>query len=173
MAAGATYTPIATTTLGSSATSYTFSSIAGTYTDLVLITNFGVTTGGSGAALSLRFNSDSGSNYSGTTLYGNGSSAASQRFSNQSVINIERSIGPTASAIETNALIQIQNYSNTTTYKTTISRANTPTGTYPGTETTVNLWRSTSAINSVTVLFLGGESFVTGSTFTLYGIAAA
>ena len=35
MAAGSTYTPIATTTLGSNVASYTFSSIAGTYTDLV------------------------------------------------------------------------------------------------------------------------------------------
>lgn len=173
MAAGSTYTPIATTTFGSAATSYTFSSIPGTYTDLVLIANYGVAAGGSGDALSLRFNSDTGSNYSGTTLYGNGSSAASQRFSNQTVINLQRSIGPTASSIESNAIVNIQNYANTTTYKTTISRANTPTGTYPGTETTVNLWRSTAAITSITVLYLYGASFVTNTTLTLYGITAA
>ena len=37
MAAGSTYTPIATTTLGSAQADVTFSSISGSYTDLVLI----------------------------------------------------------------------------------------------------------------------------------------
>jgi hypothetical protein len=40
MAAGATYTPIATYTVsGSSTLTYTFSSIPSTYTDLVLVVN--------------------------------------------------------------------------------------------------------------------------------------
>ena len=38
MAAGSTYTPIATTTLGSAGT-ITFSSIPSTYTDLVIVLN--------------------------------------------------------------------------------------------------------------------------------------
>jgi hypothetical protein len=39
MAAGNTYTPLATQTLGSAAASVTFSSISGAYTDLVLVLN--------------------------------------------------------------------------------------------------------------------------------------
>ena len=39
MAAGATYEPIATNTLGSAAASVTFSGISGSYTDLILITS--------------------------------------------------------------------------------------------------------------------------------------
>ena len=42
----ATYTPIATTTLGSAQSSYTFSSISSAYTDLILIYNGTVTATG-------------------------------------------------------------------------------------------------------------------------------
>lgn len=166
-----TYTPLQSIELTATTTSFSFSNIPSTYQDLVLVANFGVTAGGSGAALSLRFNGDSGTNYSFTTIYGNGFNGVSQRFSNQTVVNIERSVAPTASAIDSNAIINIQNYSNTSTNKTTISRANSPTGTYPGTEASVNLWRSTAAIYNITVLYLGGESFAAGSTFDLYGIS--
>ena len=71
-----TYDPIATTTIsGSSTNTYTFSSIPSTYTDLVLaFANFQGTTNYSFA---LRFNGDSGSNYSYTVLEGNGTSASS------------------------------------------------------------------------------------------------
>ena len=61
MAAGATYTQIATTTLGSSQSTITFSSISGAYTDLVLVVTAKVS---SATDLWVRANSDSGSNYS-------------------------------------------------------------------------------------------------------------
>jgi len=79
-----TYTPIATTTLGSAASSVTFSSISGAYTDLVLV---GAGTLASNLYLNVKFNNDTGSNYSRTELYGDGSSAASYRESNQSTQN--------------------------------------------------------------------------------------
>jgi len=83
MAAGATYEPIATTTVSNSSTStVTFSSISGTYTDLIIIGNLGSET--TNAFPYLQFNGDTGSNYSYTQLYGNGngSSAATARSSN-------------------------------------------------------------------------------------------
>jgi len=86
MAAGSTYTPIATTTLGSSATSYTFTSIPSTYTDLVIVAQI---KGDTTTYLNLRFNGDTGSNYSRTTLSGNGSTASSERRSNQTWINTD------------------------------------------------------------------------------------
>jgi len=162
MAAGSTYTPIATTTLGSSATSYTFSSIPSTYTDLIIVVNgvnsTGVTT------VELQFNSDTGTNYSVTRLQGNGSTASSLRNSNQSSMS--------AGIIDTTqstSIIQIQNYSNATTYKTVLARA---ADTAYATVAFVGLWRSTAAINAVKVDG-GGYNFSAGSTFTLYGIAAA
>jgi hypothetical protein len=61
----ATYEKIATTTLGSTTATVTFSSISGAYTDLVLVERLVKSiTGGS---LQVRFNSDTGTNYSATT----------------------------------------------------------------------------------------------------------
>ena len=69
----ATYDCIATTTLSSAQSSVTFSSISGSYTDLIIISDAILASGND--ALGLRFNSDSGSNYSYTFMYGNGTSA--------------------------------------------------------------------------------------------------
>ena len=82
MAAGITYTPIATTDVTSSVADVTFSSISGSYTDLVLIIS-PISTATSGVDIAFQFNSDTGSNYSLTGLYGNGSSATSYRKSSR------------------------------------------------------------------------------------------
>jgi hypothetical protein len=164
MPAGSTYTPIATTTLGSGVSSYTFSSIPQTYTDLVLVING---TASSFLSRLMQFNSDtspSGTNYSDTGLNGSGSSASSYR----GVSAPSNGIGG-VSASNSTTIVQIQNYSNTTTYKTSLWRANTSTDYV---QAGVCLWRSTAAISSI-VLTISSGNFGTGSTFTLYGIAAA
>lgn len=162
-----TYEPIATTTLGSDTATVTFSSISGSYTDLVLIENGKVSAGG-GSYSRLRFNSDTGSNYSSTFIYGNGTAAGSDRYSNFTFMSINY-----VAAIETNFnhnnIINIQNYSNSTTYKTVLARANNAA---TATDSTVGLWRSTSAITSIDY-YLNSGSWATGSTFTLYGIKSA
>jgi len=76
MAAGNTYTPIATQTLSTSAASVTFSSISGAYTDLVLIIN---AASSAQKDIDIRFNSDTAGNYSNTWMAGNGSSTHSGR----------------------------------------------------------------------------------------------
>jgi hypothetical protein len=162
-----TYEPIATQTLGSATSSVTFSSITGSYTDLVLIINGSVTSGN--PSVWMRLNSDSGSNYSFTRVTGNGTSALSSFEVSQTKANIASAFGMTTT-YETNLVVQIMNYSNTTTNKTTITRANTPS---LGTEASVNLYRSTSAITAIEILNSSATNFSTGSTFTLYGIKAA
>lgn len=159
-----TYTPITNTTLGSSQSSVTISSIPSTYTDLVLIVN-GSMTAATGA-YSIRFNSDTGSNYSMNGMYGNGSTAGSFRASNQN----RAYIGDGANTSQLMNIIHILNYANTTTYKTFINRKSQITSS--SLEATVDLWRSTSAINSIT-LFPDSNSFATGTIFSLYGILAA
>jgi hypothetical protein len=163
----ATYEPIATTTLGSNASSTTFSSISGSYTDLVIVSIPAQDVAANGD-LCYRFNSDTGNNYSWTYLTGDGSAAASSRASNQNLLRLEYYAYPDTTVGKTVQIAHIMNYSNTTTYKTAITRSNSaPTGV----DAAVGLWRSTSAITSVTVLMNTGN-FITGSTFTLYGIKA-
>jgi hypothetical protein len=159
-----TYTPIATyTTPNSSSTSYTFSSIPSSYTDLVLIANIAETP--SAGSFVFRVNGDSATNYSTTYLDGNGSTATSGRYSNQSSGYL------TYEGVGTGwgtYILNFQNYSNTTTNKTLITRASNAGN---SAEATVSLWRSTAAINSITLY--AGQYFASGSTFTLYGITNA
>ena len=159
-----TYEVIATTTLGSSAASYTFSSITGTYTDLVLIFNGA---GSTDINISMQFNGDTASNYSNTALGGSGTSASSGRNSNQTSLQLNYQ-GYIQTGFTSNTVVNIQNYSNSTTYKTALSRFNNAGN---GTDAVVGLWRSTAAITSILIKTQTG-TFSTDSTFTLYGIKA-
>ena len=169
MAAGSTYTPIATTTLGSNANSVTFSSISGAYTDLVLIcANLGAQ---SAQTIYVQANSDTGTNYSFTYLNGNGSVVQSSRSSNNSQgFVIGGSVAGLPASIGAVGTLQIQNYSNTTTYKTALSRYGAASA---ETQVGASLWRSTSAINALKVYASSGTLILAGATFTLYGITAA
>jgi hypothetical protein len=165
-----TYEPIATTTLGSAAASYTFSSIPTTYTDLVLVVAGTVSVNGEN--ILIQFNGDTAANYSFTYLYGTGSAAASGRQTARSAANANYQTA-FSSTEQSNAVMQVQNYSNSTTYKTSLSRSNNPNGSsLPGTEALVSLWRNTAAITSILVK-AGSGNLNTGFTLTLYGIKAA
>lgn len=166
MAAGSTYTPIATTTVsGSSTTSVVFNSISG-YTDLVVISNL---TGSQIIDPGIQFNGDTGTNYSNTILSGNGSTVSSNV--NTSVSYVRMDEGAYLTTSNPNIYItQIMNYSNSTTYKTVLGRNNNAA---TGVDAIVSLWRNTAAITSVNVYVRGAGYFVAGSTITVYGIAAA
>lgn len=160
-----TYEPIQSTTLTSAASDVTFSSIPGTYTDLVISCSFGAT--GASQDFTYQFNGDTGTNYSVTILYGNGSSAVSTRETSVNYIKCDSTgVSTTLQAID---IINVMNYANTTTYKTAITRASDAS---KSTETAVGLWRSTAAITSIK-LAMTGNTLLSGSTFTLYGIKAA
>ena len=161
----ATYDCIATTTLGSGTGTVTFTSISGSYTDLILITNSA--TGVNDIDMYIQVNSDTGTNYSWTRIFGNGSTASSSRGTSTSLgYRVGNMSGSNVG--QNNAVIQFQNYSNTTTYKTILSRSNNASLLV---EAFVGLWRSTSAITSMDIKTQSGN-FSTGSTFTLYGIKA-
>ena len=168
MPAGLTYESIATTTLSSAQSSVTFSSISGSYTDLVLVSVS--TTSLANRDYNLRFNSDSGTNYSFTVLAGSGSAASSARGSNASNTGLYIVSG-TSTTIPGTVISHIQDYSNTTTFKTMLQRGNESGGEVCA---GVSLWRSTSAITSITIYAsMTSANFNSGSTFTLYGIKAA
>jgi hypothetical protein len=158
-----TYEPIATQTLETATATVTFNSVPQTYTDLVIVAQMRLTSGPQ--LIFLRFNSDAGSNYSVTRIYGSGSSAVSDRYSNQ--LGIDCAFIPSTDWGIAN--INIQNYSNSTTHKTVLDRWNTSSFTV----FLSGLWRNTAAITSIVLVPNAGATFVSGSTFTLYGIKAA
>jgi hypothetical protein len=173
MAAGSTYTPIATTTIsGTGTSSITFNSFSG-YTDLVLVVSPKELTSSDGG-LNLRFNSDSGTNYSITQIYGDGSSAVSSRTSNQTTIGIY-CMADYRSSANGLGIVNIMNYSNSSTYKTVLQRSMNVNDSNVANlvVTRVGLWRNTAAITSMTLTPGNGYNFASGSTATLYGIAAA
>ena len=157
-----TYEKIATTTLGSSSSSVTLSSIPSTYTDLVLIVN-GQNSSSDGN-WRIRFNSDTGSNYSFTYMAGTGSATESGKYSNVTSVDCGVSGNGNLAA----QIVNINNYSNSTTYKTLLSRLSSSSRFVSA---NVGLWRNTAAITSITAL--NDNSWATGATFTLYGIKAA
>jgi hypothetical protein len=162
----ATYEMIAAHTIPSATASYTFTSIPSTYTDLILIGVFG-NSNNANRDIRWTFNGDTASNYSNTFLFGTGTSASSVRDSNTTANRISGSSNNTPSSSIT---LQINNYVNTTTNKTSLCR-NAVAGW--NASATVGLWRNTAAITSISLTNESGANFVTGSTFTLYGIKAA
>jgi hypothetical protein len=171
MAAGSTYTPITSTTLGSDTATVTLSSIPSTYTDLYLVVSSRVSgaQNSSGIDVYAYYNADQGSNYSMTQLYGNGTTAASNRSSNITYAYFGISSNNTANDWP-NFTVDIMNYSNTSVNKTAIARVDAA---YQSSSLRGTLWRSTAAISSITLYAELSLNFKAGSTFTLYGIAAA
>jgi hypothetical protein len=171
MAAGSTYSQIATQTLGSATASVTFSSIPQTYTNLRLVIS-ARSAASTFTAPAFQFNSDTATNYSWTGMFGDGGSAVSYRESNVTLISGEQ-IPRSGDAANMFGIITLDvfNYINTTTFKTVlVTNRNLGTGgiAYAG----VGLWRATpAAINTITVV--SGQNMAIGSTFTLYGIRGA
>jgi len=162
----ATYDKIATTTVSSATSAVTFSSISGAYTDLVIICALK----SSGTTYnSITFNSDTGTNYSRVGLSGNGSSMTTELRSSRN--SFEPEMGGSEIGNDNNYVgkFQFMNYSNNTTYKTTIARTNDATS---GVDAVIGVWRSTSPITTITFTTSNVETYSIGSVFTIYGIKA-
>ena len=163
MSRTATYSLIASYTATGTPTTYTFSSIPATFTDLLLVMNID-STGSNAGGFYWRYNGDTGANYSWTYIGGNGSSAFSGRNSNATYI--DTAVG-TAGSPNVHQL-HLLDYANTTTFKTSLIRTSSTSTEVGG---NVGLWRSTAAINSLTIT-KAASAFTNGSTFKLYGIQA-
>jgi len=159
-----TYEAIASQTLGSAASSVSFTSIPGTYTDLFFVAQISNAVAASAVAW-MRFNGITSSIYSLTKLIGNGYSASSYRQSNTSIAYIVDAYRQNEITVFT---ANIMSYSNSAIYKTVLTTdANGAADANRGTM----LARLTDAITSI--VFVGGTNFAAGSTFSLYGIKAA
>ena len=151
-----TYTALANVTLGSTSATVTFSSIPATMRDLVVIVN-GKTS--ANQATGLRFNSDSGSNYSMVRMYTTASSTSTTTY------GLLTTGDPTA---DTLATAQIMDYSATDKHKTVLIRSNIPAN---NTAAHAVRWANTAAITTVAVEAIS-TTWAVGTTFALYGIAS-
>ena len=146
--------------------SITFSSLdtlASGYRDLVIICT--LKTNGALNALFMRFNGDTGSNYSRVSMTGNGSTASSYSGTGDSIRSVIAQLDNT-NFNET--IFQIFDFSQTDKHKSVLARMN---NTGQGVEAGAYRWASTSAITSVTI-FPDSNQFVSGTTIYLYGISS-
>ena len=157
-----TYVPLANITLGSSAATVTFSSISGAYRDLVLVATHRNTT--TATSVRLRYNGDSGSNYTTVWMGGTGSGTFSGTFSGDATIITDSNTGNDSISIT-----HILDYSATDKHKTQLSRGS---GAGINAIAFAGRWANTAAITSIVASYPGGGSFTSGSTFALYGIVA-
>jgi hypothetical protein len=156
---------ISSQTLGSAASSITFSSIPATYTDLRLVFVLKNTSADNPI---VRLNSDSGSNYSRTFIRGDGSAVSSQRGSNttETILGYNYS---GASAQWTFYTLDFFSYAGSTNKTFLITSSEDENG-VGYVYRMVSLYRSTSPITTITLSNFSSNTFAAGTTATLYGI---
>ena len=158
---------------GSSST-ITFNSIPQTYKHLQLRFQGRVTFNGGGSIYNavIRFNSDTGANYTWHAIRGTGSSVVAYGSTSQTKFTIDSvfpDAGTTSNTFGT-ALVDIHDYTSTTKNKTNRAFSGNDTNGAGNVWLTSSLWLNTNAITSITIENNGGWAFATGSTFALYGM---
>ena len=162
-----TYEKIATTTLGSAATSITFSSISSAYTDLRLV--FVGQASVTGANARLTFNSDTASNYSRTSISSDGTSAVSNRATNRGFLDLaQANLSATQPSLLTYDIFSYAGSTNKTVLYTTSQDFN-GSGVV---ERLVGLYRSNTAISTIKIE-TSINNYAVGTIATLYGILKA
>ena len=161
-----TYEKIQSTTLGSAQTSITLSSISGSYTDIRLVFTCPATA--SSAGVRIQLNSDTGTNYSFTQLFGNGTSAVSASSTSVAFWFV----ADTNTSQPIFAAVDIFSYAGST-YKTGLLERSMDRNGAGTVGRNVGLWRSTSAITNIYIFNDSAINFPIGTTATLYGILKA
>jgi hypothetical protein len=167
------YESISTVTLGSAASTITFSSIPSTYQHLQLR---GVVQASTASALedcTIRINSDTtSSNYYTHRLWGTGASAASQGFAGGGGYYLYQGVIPANSStnIFGALVIDILDYANTNKNTTTRTLSGVDLNGSGQVALCSGLWLNTAAVNTVTVSIPAGTNFNQYSQFALYGI---
>jgi hypothetical protein len=162
------YTLIASNTVGSGgAATVTFSSIVGTYTDLVVKAS--VRTNRADDSIDgfiIQFNGDTGANYTNREIFGSGSSVGSNTTARAGLINGNTATSNTFSSTE----IYIPNYagSNNKSLSSDGVTENNATAAFQTLD--AFRWSDTSAITSILFKQSNGTGFLQYSSFYLYGI---
>lgn len=161
------YESIQTVTLGSNASTISFTSIPSTYTHLQIRAIARWSTG-TEAGVKMRLNSDTGSNYAYHELYGTGSGAGASAGTTQTSISDVMYIR-SGTSIFGAAVIDILDYSNTNKYKTIRSLNGCDANGAGYMNLVSGLWQNTAAVTNIE-LFVATNAMTQYSSFALYGI---
>jgi len=173
------YESIATVTVGAGGSSSVgFTSIPSTYKHLQLrIFGRGLSSSADRVSITVKVNSDTGTNYANHALIGTGSAASAAAASSQGVgvnnymAGISAIVGSTGTASAFGAsIVDILDYANTNKYKTFRSLAGQDQNNTSGRIALVSgLWQNTAAITTLD-LNLESGSWAQYSSIALYGI---
>lgn len=155
----AAMTALATITTASNDASVVFSSIPGSYRDLIVVANGKRSTSTAGVKVYLNGDTTQ-ANYSRVAMYGNGIDDLSFRNDESEFVYMDDG--------DTVFRVQLMDYSATNKHKTLLARSDE---TAKWTFAIAGRWANTEAVTSVEFSSMSGY-FVDGTTFSLYGIEA-
>ena len=167
-----TYTPLATITLTVTDSEIVFSSIPATYRDLIVVCNARTNRSAADEPIRLRFNNDATTgNYSRVSMSGSGSGSGSSYTDSpgEIIIDSAATAASTGSGIFGILNVQIMDYSATDKHKSVLTTSGIAS---VEVRRQAGRWASTTAVNSITLIPYFANSFVSGSTFSLYGVIA-
>ena len=168
-----TYSLISSVTVGAgSASSIDFTSIASTYTDLLIKLSLRSNNGGSNYdRMDMQFNGDTASNYRNMLLYGTGSAVSSDNGGG--LVNTIRFFYTNGDASTSNtfsnAEIYIPNYAGSTQKSASMDSVSENNATAAIVGLNAGLWTGTSAITSIKI-FCPSSTLKQYTTAYLYGI---
>jgi hypothetical protein len=163
--------PIAYNQLTTTATSFTISSIPATYSHLRIYTSVKTSRSAFIDPLLLRFNGDSGSNYSYSLTEGEAPTTfAGASAQSQTSAYWGRGAGASNGLLRGVGVIDIYNYANTNIKKTFNSVGGIDYGSGGNIVASIGAWESTAAISSITIIPAVGPNLVAGTVFQIFGI---
>ena len=164
---------IASQTGTGSSSTITFSSIPQTFTHLQIRAFARGTAASTWDGMTVRFNSDSGSNYAQHYIYGNGGSAVSNGQASQTSAYVGSTVagGNQTAGLFGVAITDILDYANTSKYKVTRTLNGVDANGSGYVEIDSGLWMNTAAISSITIILT--SNYATGSRIDLYGITTS
>ena len=162
-----TYVKIASVSLSTAAASIDFTSIPGTYTDLLIKASLRSAAASVNPGLKIKFNT-SALNFTGRTVYGDGSAAGSYSDT-AGEIGVLAGNSATANTFG-NCEIYIPNYAGSTNKSFSVDSVNENNATSASQYLYANLWSQTAAITAISLYSGGAVNLMQYSTATLYGI---
>jgi hypothetical protein len=175
-AAAGDFESIATVSVGAGgSSSITFSSISADYAHLQIRGIARSNRSSDLDTLQIRFNGDTGTNYSRHYLYADGSSVSAGADTSTTFANVGLLTGANAGSSMFGAnIIDILDYANTNKFKTIRCLSGEDRNGSGDLQFASGLWRNTNAITSITIISQAGVSTMQQySHFALYGIKSA